>query len=78
MDRPTRSQLGWSHPIISYDGTDWTTLEWSRASNTSAAKPFPWNIYQGNGFAVEVGAYVLLHSERSGFMGCRDQKHPQL
>ena len=41
-----------------------TTLGWSRPSNTSAAKPFPW--------------YLVVtaepHSERSSFMRCTDQK----
>jgi len=41
------------------------TLGWSRPSNTSAAKPFPWYLV------------VTARSERSGFVGCTDQKHPQ-
>ena len=41
------------------------TLKWSRPSNTSAAKPFP-------SYLV-----VTARSERSGFVGCTDQKHPQ-
>ena len=32
--------------------------------------PLPQNLFLG------IGRYCLPHSERSGFMWCRDQKHP--
>jgi len=47
------------------DKPTWTKLGWSHPTNTSTAKLFSW-----------YWSYTA-NRERSGFMGCRDQKRPQ-